>query len=349
MTVRLRGLAGMGAISALLLTACSAPAAEPVSSEAPTEIDLAELERLAKEEGQVVWYTRSLPHTVHAVAAAFADEYGIEVINGMSSGTDLAQVIESDVRSTGTIAGDLITTSDYDLTLHLRQEGLTQSASPDWFPEVDPEFMVDDAGVVCSIQVPIIAYNTDLVGDLVLESWEDLLDPRLKGMILVNDPRSSPTWQHAWSTVLHASQLGEDYIEAIAMQEFQPVGSPLVGKEQIIAGQGAVSMFGVPGLYAGAAEEGFPLDYFIPNNPSLSSPNFCAVVTDSPNPNAGMLFARWLLGEDGQTVLNAGDMSASPLGDLQGATPRPADYAGPMSAEQLQSNLPVILELLGMQ
>ena len=73
----------------------------------------------------------------------------------------------------------------------------------------------------------------------------------------------------------------------------------------------------------------------------------CLVSAAAQHPNAAKLFLQWLMTEEGQAALTAPDYTASPLGDIPGATvPLPAEIARPAEPARAQEQLPRILELL---
>lgn len=335
------------AAAVLTLSACAGDGSPPPAE--PTE-PAEDLIALAQEEGEVVWYTRSRPETVDAVQSAFADKYGITVTSALSSGTDLARQIETDVRDTGSIRADVVATADLALASYLGEEELLAPLPAELLEDFPQEFMLDDTSAVYQISVAVIAYNSELLGEFRPGSWHDLLDPRLRGELMVNDPRGSAAWGQLWSTILHDQDLGADYISSIADQEYQPTATSLVGTEQLVAGQGTALIAGLPILFTQLIEDGMPIEYFFPEDPSPVFFNVIGVSAESANPSAGRLFLTWLLGEEGQALINSVDETASPLGDLnaEGMIALPEGYTTAPPPEQVREDLPRILELLGM-
>lgn len=346
MTIRCRTFATILGVTALALTGCASgpPDAAPAAT---ADTDLIEL---AQQEGTVVWYTRSRPDTVEAVQAAFEAEYGIEVVSALSSGTDLGRQIDGDVRSTGGIAADVVMTADLALADYLGDEGLLSPLPDDVIAGVPAEFVVSDTAAVYQISVPVIAYNSDLLGDFRPSTWDDLLDPRLSGQLMVNDPRGSSAWAQLWATLLDDPDLGEPYLEAIAAQHYQPTATSLVGTEQLVAGQGSALIAGLPVLFTQLIADGQPIDYYFPTDPTPVFLNVASLASGSEHPNAARLFLRWLLGEEGQAIINGIDQTASPLGDAvsaDGVIPLPDDLTTAPPPNEIEEALPRILELLG--
>lgn len=348
MRKRLASIALAGVL-ALGLAACAEGSTAPQAA-AGDPTDLAEIERLALEEGKVVWYTGALPPTSDALIAGFEKAYpGIKVeFPGRMSSAEMGTRIQNDVRNTGVAGADFIGPQpDAALTLYMRDENITRPVSVDSFEGLRKEFGIgEDAGVVCQVQVPVIGYNTALLGDFAPSSWKDLLDPRLKGQIMVADPRGTVTWQRVWAALLNDPDLGKAFVEKIVAQDFQPVANSLVATEQLIAGQGALQIAGIPSLFEPAMARGQNVKFWVPKDPAPVSPNGCALAEGTENPNAGFLFMHYLLSKEGQSILNGVERSASPLGNIPDAFPLPEDAVYPDSPAR-PDELETISDMLG--
>lgn len=324
-----------------VLAACSGRE-DPAPAASTAEGD--ELVALARQEGQIVWYTGNLQPSIDAVQKAFRDTYGIEVrVPERLSSAALAQRIDADVRSAGAIGADVITTSDVALADSLRAEEYTAPVSIATFPGVPPAFVRGDAGVGCSVVVPVVGYRT--AGGLTIDSWDDLLDPRLSGRIMVNDPRNSAAWSQMFATLFDDPRLGEGYLRKLRAQDYQPVASSLVGVEQLVAGQGDVLLAGTPGQFAGVGRD---VAAWYPTDPAPVTVSQCVLPSGSTHPNAAKLFLQWLMTPDGQAALNNADYLASPLEGVPGATVRlPANFVTAPPPARVQSELPRVLAALG--
>ncbi|MFT4230231.1 MAG: extracellular solute-binding protein [Microbacterium sp.] len=321
----------------------------PESTGASTAASDEELVKLAQEEGQVVVYTGWRDDSIAAVKEAFQEKYGIEVvIEERFSSADLAQRIDSDVRTDGRIDADWVLTTDQALATYLSEEGYTLPVSASDFPGLDEKFVDGEAAIECTVGVPVVGYNTDVLGDdVVIDSWDDLLDPSLSGHIMIADPRNSAAWANTWSSMYNSSQLGEDFITTLGDQDYDPVASSLVGTEQLVAGQSGVLLFGIASLFEPAIEAGQPIKMWFPTDPSPVFFNFCMQTANSDHPNAGLLFFKWFMSEEGQNLVQGIERLASPLGDLPDTIPLPDDLTLAPEPTQVQDELPDILSLLG--
>jgi iron(III) transport system substrate-binding protein len=338
------------AVGAALLTALAGCAsAESGGSDGASALPTGDaLVKAAQAEGQVVVYTGWRDDSIAAVKKAFQEKYGIEVvISERLSSAALGQRIAADVRANGKINADWVLTTDQALAASLREEGQSTPVSAADFPGVKPEFILGDYAVGCTVGVPVVGYNKEVLGGKTIDSWDDLLDPALKGKIMVADPRNSAAWAGAWTSVVE-SQLGADFASKIAAQQIQPVTSSLVGTEQLGAGQGGVLLFGIPSLFEPAQKQGLPIDLWYPKDPSPVFYNFCLQTANAAHPNAGALFAQWYMTPEAQQLVQGIERLSSPLGDLPGLIPLPADMAALPAPDTVQKTLPDVVSRLGL-
>ncbi|MFT4230224.1 MAG: extracellular solute-binding protein [Microbacterium sp.] len=209
---------------------------------------------------------------------------------------------------------DVTTQTDNGLALYMRDEGWIEPLSAAQFPDFPADLMFEDVGPLVQLTVPVIGYNTDLLGDFAPASWKDLLDPRLEGEIMIADPRTAATWGQIWYAVLNTPELGASYVEELGATGFEPVASSLVGAEQLTAGQGAVLVASTPSVFDAQIAKGAPIEYFSPTDPAPVSYTSVSLIAQADHPNAAHLFALWLTGEEGSRVMNGAERTASPLG-----------------------------------
>lgn len=336
--------AAVGVVVAALV-GCSSSSAEPPA----TAVEGNDLVAAAQEEGVVTMYTGWQQPTIDAVQEAFKAEYGITVeIGDRLSSAALAQRIDADVRSTGIVGADVVLTTDQALASYLGDEGHSVELDSADYEGLDPDY-VQDFAVTCAVGPPVVAWNTEVMGDdFEITEWDDLLDPAIGPQIMVSDPRGSAAWANTWSVIYNSDELGPDFIEQIGASGYQPVASSLVALEQLVAGQGGVQMFGPVSIFDTAIAQGQPIEYWMPEDPSPVYFNLCVQAAGTEHPNAGKLFLQWLMSVEGQNVFNTLEVNASPLGDAADTgVPLPASIVSAPAPFKVQQDQPMILEGLG--
>ncbi|ALJ18895.1 ABC transporter substrate-binding protein [Microbacterium sp. No. 7] len=342
--------AALAVAGALALAACSpgaGDAPDPAATGSETADDLVQA---AQAEGSLTWYTGTTPTGAETVAQAFEEEYGVRVDVVRLTSNEIAQRFQAEAAAENTQADVLLTVAET-FFVDMHEQGLTETLDPADFEGYPAEFALPGgAGLTTGVNLPVIVYNTDVLGDVAPQTWEDLLAPELKGQIVIADPRGSNAWAQYWSVLLRDEGLGEPFLEAIADQDFLLTASTVPGTQLVGAGEGGLLIAGTPGSTQPSIDQGLPLAMVTPSEPTVTGRNWVALVADAPHPNAGRLFVQWLVGEEGSRIYNSAEVSASPLGDLGGGVlSLPADAVAPPSAQQVEEDLPRVVELLRLQ
>ena len=178
----------MAGVMALSLAACGTQKDEPAAGD----------DGAAAEEKKLVIYSAATDAQVNAVVPLFEERYGIEVevITG-GTGELLARIdAEGDAPYCDVIFGG--GESSYSEHKHVFQD------------YVSPE----DANLIEScrntlgyctnynLDSAILMYNTDLIGDIQIKGYKDLLNPELKGKIASADPTASSSAMMHIETIL---------------------------------------------------------------------------------------------------------------------------------------------------
>jgi len=338
-----------GALAAGLVGCAAEPAGQSTGSggDSAFEEQNAELIEAAKAEGSMVWYGGTSPNAADAVVQAFQERFGITVTYSRLASADLAQRFLAEVAAEDVQASFLMT-ADEVFYEDMGEKGNTRPLEDEDFGELPDEYR-GDAYATTLITPLTVPYNTEEIGDLEIEDWEDLLDPSLSnGRIVLADPRASNSWAQMWSIVLHTPELGEDYLEALAAQKPQ-IAASQAAMQLVSAGEATVAVGGIDSTVATLAAQGAPIDSWMPHDPVYGVANYAAIPVDAPSPNAGTLFLRWLLSEDGASVYAAAEDSASPIGDVPDAVPLPEGVSLAPDLTQVQEDTPTILRLLGIE
>lgn len=268
---------------------------------------LDELAAAAADEGTVVWYGAYTQSDADRVIAAFEEAYpGISVEYLRLASGDLSQRFATE-KDSGAPTADVVSITDPVFVGEALANGwftaLADADVPGYPDEYPEQFRMDDIGsAVTSVTMSIIGYNTDLVSeDEAPTSWDDLLDPRWKGEILIPDPSSTASYIGTWTAL--ETVLGDDYLAALAAQDprFVP-GGAVPTTELLVAGEGSIIVPGLGSPINAAAAEGAPVAFVLPE--VTAGPQALLGINSEPaHPNAARLLAAFILSEEGNAVL----------------------------------------------
>jgi iron(III) transport system substrate-binding protein len=269
----------------------------------------------AKKEGKVVLWTAIDVSLQKKVAAKFNEKYpGITVeafkifpgpaierlITETKNGQHNVDIIDPNVAFLPQLfSRDLVESYPYDKVLG-----------------VDPErLLFDKRGIVIGHYDLPISYNTNLVKPGDIKSWDDLLDPKYQGKVLVE--------AHAYALGILGTKWGEEkmlaYIKRLVANKPIIINSPTATAEALSAGQGAVAIGAYAARISLYKDAGAPIDWArvgpIPAQQVVSVP-----IKGGPHPNAAKLYAAFWATEDAQKIFY--DVYRHGIAIGKGATPR---------------------------
>ena len=308
----------------------------------------AELQKKAKEEGQLVVAGPPFQGLRTALASAFKERYGIELnYLGLMGGEVITRVdteskagkvtIDADLGGTSTcwamsprgqiesINGKLIDPDILQPSVWRSGKPKLNEAGPS--PDLPADFR-------CSLQtaewvMTDLFANTTIVKPGELASWKDLLKPQYKGKIAAFDPRRSGPGQTPVGYL--AALFGNDYLKELFIgQQVKLTADNRQLAEWVARGEYPIGI----GLVQFAVEtyrrQGLPIERIYPADGQGSLTGGFSVVMlikNAPHPNAAQLFANWFAGKEAQTIYEAQMMETSLRTDISGT--KVPDYVRP--------------------
>lgn len=316
---RYTAAAAVLALSVTALAACSSGnAQEPAAtSSAPAngleERDSAHLPddwddvvAAANEEGEVVIYTTLPQEQIGILAGAFNEIYPDIKVNAVTdSSTAITSRFQTEHEATGQTPADVVHSAAF--------EALNNS-EPDWFTDLqdDPELLpslADYSERAVTDERPrsaqVAAYpwqlivNTSMVEDDVPTSFEDFGDPEYAGKLGILDPRAGSNVAAFY--VALRDEFGPEFLEDLAAN--QPSLSPGVPDLSQNVAAGAFP-YGFPTNGSGARQveqAGAPVERSNAD-PVVVGGTTLALPTEPKHPNAGRVFANFLLTAQAQEL-----------------------------------------------
>ncbi|MBI4332007.1 MAG: extracellular solute-binding protein [Chloroflexi bacterium] len=318
----------------------------------------------AKKEGSVVVWTAAGSDARAEMGKAFRDKTGIatEWVAGRTEETFFKIQRE---RQAGIFSVDAYYGSPYSPVRLFMPAGIVAPLPPLLLPEVrDPkvwyggEFPFVDrekkhifAGALYPNQNILV--NSDLVKPGEINSYQDLLNPRWKGKMAMNDPATGVGggWFHA---VLYAKTLDLDFMRGLTKQEPVLSRDLRLTAEWVARGKYLVLVPPQPTAAAEFFDIGAPISYVMPKEGTYltSIMGTVAQFDRAPHPKATQVFVNWFLSKEGQKLVSKLGLIESARVDLDVDIPpylkrQPGVkyYVGAESEEALAETYPKNLEL----
>lgn len=255
----------------------------------------------AKQEGSVVLYTSLAPTESQPLATAFEKKYGINVKlwRALSDQVVRRAVTEAQGRRYDV---DVIETNGPEMEMLARERLLTEFYSPHvaylpaeaipahrmWFPD--------------RLSFYVVAYNTTKVQrSEIPATYEGFADPRWQGRMAVE--ATDAEWM---ATLLKTGRAGTDMNFFRKLSALGPevrrghvLLANLVASGEIPIGLTTYNSNVVP-----LKRKGAPID-FVAVEPVVARPQGIGVAANAPHPNAALLFADFVLSQEGQELFES--------------------------------------------
>jgi iron(III) transport system substrate-binding protein len=315
--------------AALLIAGAGAAAAQGAAS--PSDIAAPPaLVKAAQKEGGITLYSSSDVAQSKALLAAFKKKYGIPGTFLRLPTTPLLQRFATELDGHADQADVLSVSSPIPYRDH-----------PEWFAPLDAKAVPNLAGwpskwvsgntMVWSTDLISVAYNTSQVPKgQVPKTWQDLLNPKWKGKVVLDDPRSADNYM-AWLNTLERIA-GADFIRKIPGIDFKLTSSGANGAQMVAAGAYAMNWPTFQAFSNTLIKKGAPIAVIGLTDPTLVSARQIGIVSKAPHPNAARLFLSWVLSREGVRATCAASpetVVADPdgkLGCIPASNPQPIEF-----------------------
>ncbi|HEX2187866.1 MAG TPA: extracellular solute-binding protein [Longimicrobiaceae bacterium] len=148
----------------------------------------------------------------------------------------------------------------------------------------------------------VIAYNTQAVPpEEVPRDWDEVLDPKWKGKVLIRDPMASGTMRTIFGMIVQRgiretgdTAAGFDWLRRLDAQTKEYVLNPTLLYQKLARQEGVVTLWDMPDIETLKAKTRFPIDYVIPRSGTPLLVDGVAVVRGASNPETARRFVEWV-------------------------------------------------------
>ncbi|MQA84535.1 MAG: extracellular solute-binding protein [Streptosporangiales bacterium] len=247
---------------------------------------------------------------------------GIEVRGEFFVGPEMTSKINQEF-ATGKHIADIAQSGDTAIAPYLEQNRLEKFV-PATAEGLDPSFRDPDSVVHSSSASTFgILYNTEQVeAAQAPKGWNDLLDPRWRGRMVMEDPTK---FGGSFGTLNHLMFDGgydERFVQRLSAQNVHLVATAAASGTAVATGEFPVAATYPYSFYIRDKAKGAPVEFVFPvDGGNHLSPHYLALLSGAPHPNAAKLLT-WLFTPEGQRALaDAGYYPTMPKGPAPGEYP----------------------------
>jgi iron(III) transport system substrate-binding protein len=256
----------------------------------------------AKKEGSLIWYTSTSVEDIKRIFDAFNKKYPFIKTEFYNAGS--ARIFNRILNEgrVGKVFFDVVAVRGVETQQLINGGFLQRYMSPE--SGAYPQGFKDAKGYWVDYfdAYNIIGYNTKLVPkDQAPRNWEDLLDPKWKSKIAMDEEMYS--W-YAAMAVAWGRERAQRYMRALAKQDIQLRNGQTLIAQLMAAGEFHMGM-ALAHRIEKMKEQGAPVEWVTTLDPVTVSLHPLAVAAKAPHANGAKLFIDFLLSREGQQLVLA--------------------------------------------
>jgi iron(III) transport system substrate-binding protein len=282
----------------------------------------------AKKEGEVAFYGGFSVSDVAGFIQKFNKKYPFIRVNHLREGAEKLMTRVLTERQAGRHTVDVIQARGFPATVMLDKGVFAKYPSPE--ANAYPKGFKDPDGrwATMYVQTSVIGYNTKFVKPGEIKTWEDLLNPKWKGQMVID--REETEWFANMLEVM-GREKGLAYMRRLADQRPTLWEGHTLMAQLVAAGEHPIGI----SLYGPRIEDlkskGAPVEW-VRSNPVIGFLYLVALADKAPHPNAARLLIDFALSQEGQMEITESrrismrpDVKPNPPGLVEGVNVRPSN------------------------
>lgn len=251
------------------------------------------------QSDSIIWYGTSSARSVEAWSEQFAAQSGITVETFRTGAVKMAQKFEAEVQA-GQMRASVIDLAAPGIFMDWVDRGLIAEYESPEASAYPKDLRASGYWAPTKALLPVITYNTEIIAeDEAPQTWEDMLDSKWKGKMVMSDAAYSGAALH-WFAALR-KLYGKEFMEALSKQDVLLRQGSGATSETIVTGERPLSPMNLHYRAFAAIDAGAKLQVVLPEDGVPVSYVVIGLPVDAPNPEAGKKFIDFALSKDAQT------------------------------------------------
>lgn len=182
------------------------------------------------------------------------------------------------------------------------EEGLLDAFRPSWADALAPNARDPwDRWVATFLTPEVIAYNEEAVpAEEVPRDWDQVLEPRWRGRVLIRDPLASGTMRTIFGAILYREyrrtgnpEAGYEWLLRLDAQTKEYVLNPTLLYQKLARREGLITLWDMPDIETVRARTDLPIAYVLPESGTPVVVDAIAVVRGAPSPDLARAFVEF--------------------------------------------------------
>ncbi len=257
----------------------------------------------------VMLYSSMQEDQLNAIKQAFEKKYPDIKLDYYFAGTGKVITKIATEAKSGQVAADVIWVGDPADYIGFKKMGILQKYTSPEAKGIDPVF-IDKEGYYTGARMMNmgIAYNPQKVSkEEAPKTWDDLLDPKWKGQIVMTDPGTAGTTKYAVGALMENEKYGKAYFEKLKANGTELQSGTTATHNQIAAGAYKVGMC-LDYVTENLKSKGSTIEFVYPEKDIISIYSPIALVKGAKNEANAKKLYDFILSKEGQEVLVQNNM-----------------------------------------
>jgi iron(III) transport system substrate-binding protein len=156
----------------------------------------------------------------------------------------------------------------------------------------------------------VIAYNSDAIPrDSAPQDWDDVLDPKWRGKVIIRDPIASGTMRAIFGAIISRSvtqtgspQAGFAWLKRLDANTREYVLNPTILYQKLKSREGLITLWDMPDVATMRDRVGIPIDYIIPRSGTPLLVDAIAIIHGTKHPREARLYYEFVTSKHAEII-----------------------------------------------